>query len=1366
MATGIMPRLSFSPSKVGTHNKLKNISFFVPFGRVPGRTYGLRRSVRAVNKLQERDKDQREYSPEDKPESLKDTQKAPPQQLTAPPTCQRPKEPYQPLSQTPLATARTESPTIRHPASNTGNPAVTPKSCLGLYSQLPLPGRSRAGGRLGVSFCFSRRGPRLEPSASVFSDLEEEEREKREQMKERIKGIMDDIYREMGDIEGRKHGESEKFKSGAEITGPSDAAPIPREAAEEEEIEKGDTVKEPFPVSKGAADNQSPDSLFRPAQTQMTIWGGALAGTHVDTEHTDSETEKRRESEETWEESRYMCVLGKDGSTGLRWPVSLVKFTKSQPHICYSCNPLCSNPQQTEHITEDGQAPPHNPSSALPDESGPRVLAILTSDAYSRSERQNRRALRVHGQVKVEENFKAGHPIDVERKEHLLFKDQNLLSSETTQDRKRCTLGMENCVKAASHPFDPAHIDSSNTNSQNPLGGRLGDTRGIREGAITALSCKSESVIQTGAQGLCISPSRCECGSETTCECASAPQPCTGVSGVSRKEKKASTKKHKQRKKRREGGKASNKQQSARRKVRSVVSTVSTGRVMRGEAGGSWEKKWRQEETGEMRRGKRRRRRVQSAGSSCLLGRCEAESVSVSVRKRRPRRSHSTESQSEADREQAEHCGAPPQLTRLVADRVAMREGRRDKDAVTFPWRSHFSLHSFSSGCNSKLFWERGHHSNPRSFIDCCYPDNSCGCSPARKRKLLHRDRIFIHRKRKSFRHRNVGEETERGRKTGGPWGCRDRGMISDTEEWEWSCPGGWRSRNKAPAWDRLAKFSPSPSSWGRGGRHLSRDDADWDRCSMDRWTWGSSDSWEDRGTHRSVSGCRTGADSRDSPDSVWKSAGASRSHSKNLSSPEWWTSRQTYSPLSVITTRASRGHSPRSCSPCSSTSMSELSWDCSRSSTCSGVTVGRLTVSSCKTSAPGVSSEGPHNAEKRCSPSPSGLNSSSVSSSSSPNRSSITSTVPGLNRRHVDANPQLKEAKSQSDLGPSASVTTSMSDASPGSSSRKSGPQKSARMLLLPLIGKLPAIQKKARRKKGLPEKIQEKDAEDEDEAKVKGGSPEAATNNQKCTDTAQSNPSSTPNLCPSETGTTDKRTVGATAPPISFTAEEMDKYRLLQEQAREHMQKVLEQTQESADTHAETNYTHTAQSDSRGTSEERYTPAPMHSATRPQTQTGHADSVQTQAQHTLQVSLPPPHVTAQENFTQPMALGVPNLPPLPSLHHIILQHTALPVPPSSVSSSTSPPSPAMHPHPAQLPHPLPPLHPSLSHHLQLSPISISSLFPSILVSHHPIPLLHQSPTFHATPLTPLSSVTLQPLNPQTFMDRAWPVRFQQKAL
>ncbi|XP_070823519.1 zinc finger protein 804B [Chaetodon trifascialis] len=1335
--------------------------------QVPERTYGLRSAVRAVSQ-KDRDMDQRDHSPQDKPESFNHTQRPPPMQPRTAPLSHLPEHPYQSPSQIPLATALAESPRITYPASNSSPSAVNPQSCLGLYPQLP--------GRLGVSFCFSRRGPRLEPSASVFSDLEEEEREKREQMKERIKGIMEDIDREIGEVEERKYSDSEKLKSSSDNSEPSDMVPIPRETArEEEETEKRDTVKEHSSLSTEVPDNQSHDSLFSPSQALRST---ALAGAHMDTEHTDSETERKQEKEGT-EDSQYMCVLGKDGSTCLRWPVSLLKFTKSQPNICYSCNPLCLNPQRPEQLTEELQESRQNHLCALSDESNPRVPAILTPDAHSCLHRQTRQELRAHRQAQTEENFKAEQHIDVETEEHLFLKNKDLSSSDTRPERGRCMLSMESCVRAASHPFDPAHSDSSDTNSQNPLGGRLGGARGIRERAITALSCKSQSV----TQGTCISPSRCECGSETMCKCASAPQPYVGVSEVSRKKRKASTKKHKLgKRKRSKKEKASNKRQSVRCKVRSVVSTVSTGVERREEAVGSWGKKKRQGEMGEMRR----RRMVQRAGSSCLLGRCEAEPVSVSVRKRRPHRSHSTESQSQPDREQAERCSASSQLARHTADRDTKGEGKRDQDAVTFPWRSHFSLHSFTPGCNSKLFWERGHHSNPRSFIDCCYPDNSCGCSPARKRKVLHRDRKFIHRKRKSLRRREVWEETERGKKMRGHSGGRDRGLVSDTEQWEWmrgSCPGGseevrpragWRSRNRVVEWERLSRFSPSPSSWGQRNRHLSTEDVEWDRCSVDRWTWGSSDSWEDRGTHRSTSGSGTGADSRDSPACVWKFAGSSRSSSRHFSSPEWWTSRQTYSPQSVINTRASRCHSPRSCSPCSSTSMSELSWEWSRSSTCSGVTVDGLTVSSCRTSsgAPGVSSEAPQEAKKQSSPTstPSSHTSGSFSHSS-PHRSSFAPTVSGLNTRHCDKSPsQLKEPNLQSDLGHGSPgpVATSRTGATPGMSPGKSGPQKSTRMLLLPLIGKLPAIQRKARRRKGLLEKSQEKEGEDEEEAKGSGGDPGAVINSQKCP-LAESNPSSMPNLCPSQIRTDYKQTGGETVLPISFTAEEMDKYRLLQEQAREHMQKVLEKTQESADLLKEANYTHTAQADNCGTSEEQFTPAPANNPPQPQPQSIHTDTMQTQAQHSLQVSLPLPHVTPQENFTQPMALRVPNLPPSPplsSLHHIILQHTALSVPPSSSSSPSSSPSPAIHPHPAQLPHPLPPLHPSLPHHLHLSPFSISSLFPSILLSHHPIPLLPQSPAFHAAQLTPLSPVALQPLNPQPFMDRAWPVRFQQKAL
>lgn len=1309
-------------------------------------------------------------------------QRPPSTQPRTAPVSHQPENPNQ-SSPRPLATAVAASPLITHLASNTGPPAVNPQSCLGLFPQLPLPGRERVGGRLGVSFCFSRRGPRLEPSASVFSDMEEEERGQRERMKERIKGILEDINREIGAAGERKHSESEKQKSSSDIVGPSDMKPIPRETVtEEEEIEKRDMVKEHSPISTAAPNNQRRDSLFSPLQTQVTIWGTALARAHMDTEQRVSEAEQKQETDGGGHDSKYMYVLGKDGSTTLRWPSSLLQFTKSQPHISYSCNPLCLNTERQEQLAEDLQESQQNQLCAPSHESNSHVPAVLIPDTHSCLQRQTRHQLRAQRQKKAEENIKAHQCIDVETEAHLFLKNKNLSSSETEPERGRRILSMENCVRAASHPFDPAQSDSSDTNSQNPLRGRLGGAREISERTITALSCKLESVTQPGTSRMCNGPSRCECGSETMCECASAPQPYMDVSGVSRKKRKASTKKHKLGKRKRgKREKASNNRQSARCKVRSVVSTVSTVRETGGEAEGSWGKKNRQSKSGEMRR------RVWRAGSSCLLGRCEAEPVSVSVRKRRPHRTHSAESQAQTDREQPEHCSAYSQFSRHTADRDTEGEGKREGDAVTFPWRSHFSLYSFSPGCNSKLFWERGHHSNPRSFIDCCYPDNSCGRSLARKRKLLHGDRKFIHSKRKSFRHRGVWEE--RGRKMTGHSDCRDRGQTSDTEQWErmrgneeGRSRAGWRSRNRASEWDRVARFSPSPNNWARRSRHLSTEDVDWDRCSVDRWTWGSTDSWEDRGTQRSRSGSRTGADSRDSPSCVWRCPGSRRSSSRHFSSPDWWTSRQTpYSPQSAINTRASRCRSLRSCSPCSSTSVSELSWEWSRSSTCSGVTVDGLTVSSNGTPPKDLrlSSEAPQEAKKESNST--STTSSHISSSfsySSPHRSSCAPTVPSLSTHSCDRSSlQPKDPNSQSDYchAASAPFTTSNSCTTvQGTSTNKPLSQKPARTLLLPLIGKLPAIQRKARRKHGLLEKSQVKVREEEEDAKGTAVEAGEGVKNLKCSlDMAESNPGRTPTVCLSQIRTDDKQTGGETILPISFTAEEMDKYRLLQEQAREHMQKVLEQTQGSADTQRETSYTHAAQTENCGTSEERYTPVPahLHNTSQHQTQSTDIDTAQTQAQHTLQAGLPVPHMTAQETFTQPMTLRVPNLPPLPSspplpsLHHIILQHTALSMPPSS-SCPTSPCSPAIHSHQAQLPHPLTPLHPSLPHHLHLSPFSISSLVPSILLSHHPIPLLPQPPAFHGTPLAPLSPVALQPLNPQPFMDRLWPVRFQQKAI
>lgn len=1184
------------------------------------------------------------------------------------------------------------------------SPAVRPQSCHSLCPQLPLSAQGRVGGRLGVSFCFSRRGPRLEPSASVFSDLEEEEREKREQMRERVKAIMEEIDREIMEAEKRKKSRLDCNSPIQVISGD--------EKKEEEQLKKTDVTNKG--ISAEAPHHQTRDLQHSQSQTQVTKLGTTLTLVHMEPQQT-NETETKQESDRVEESSQFLCVLGRNGSSRLRWPVSLLKFTKSEPHVSFSCNPLCTDVQAPAQLTGDPQESQQNQQRTL---SG--VPTAPAPDTCDCSQRRARRELRARRRRKHDEILKREQHISVETEAHLLLKNKTLPSPVTGLQKGRRMLREESWERAASHPSDPALSDSSDTNAQNPPGGRLEGARGIRKRAITALSCKLESVAQPGTQGTCISLPRCECGEETKCECGRAPRPHVGVPKVPHKRRKINTKKL-AKEKRFKKEKASNKRQSAKCKVRSVVSTVCTaGQESRGDAVVRWGR----------RRRRRRGMRQRGAGSNCLLGGCETEPVSVSVRKRRPHRRRSAELKSQAGSEQAKHAAVDSRLSRHTADRDTEGGREQDRGGATFPWRSHISVRSFSPGRDLKPFWERGHHSNPRSFIDCCYPDNSSGGGPAKKRKLLHGDRKFIHGE-------GSGEVRERsGGKTVGHLGWRDKGLILDTEQWEWVRDGGdeegWSRtgwRHRTTEWDHVGGFTPSPKSWGRRHRRFGTEDVDWDK-----WTWGSSDSWEDRGSRRSIPSFKAAVDDRDTPGGTWRCASTRRSSSRQFSSPEWWTSRQPRSCLSVMGAQGSRCHSPRSCSPCSSTSMSELSCEWSKSSTCSGGTVDGLIAGCSRTSS--AAAEASQEAGKHSSPAstPPTLLSCSSPQNSAPEVSPLN---------HCDGSPRPDRTHE-----PSVCVTASSSGAAL--------PQKPARALLLPLIGKRPAIQRKARREKGLQERSL--GSEREEEARSHGEDVGTTDDSQKCLlSIAESNPSRPPNLCLPQSRTNDKQAGGEAAAPISFSAEEMDKYRVLQEQAREHMQKVLENTQESANVHTHTEYTHNPHTGSYVASDEQYKSASLHSPAQLETLIIHPDILRRQVQHTFHVSVPLQHVTPRERFTPPVALAVPSLPPLPpspplsNLHHIILQQAALSIPHHVPSTSSPSASPTIHP-------------PSPPHPLHLTPLSLSSLFPSILLSHHPIPLLAQS--LHTSPLTPLSPVALPPLNSQPFMDAPWPVRFQQKAI
>ncbi|KAK7886382.1 hypothetical protein WMY93_026003 [Mugilogobius chulae] len=178
--------------------------------RVTRRSHGLRSAVRAVSQTQEKSTDQHHHNREEKHEDV-------PQTLSVPTTTTPPSPKTEKI-------CPSSSPPQQSPPVIAAQFPLISDICMDPCSPLPV-GRRRVGGRLGVSFCFSRRGPKLEPCASVFSDLEEDEMcKKREQMRERIRRILRDIDREIG-TEEEQNSDSVRLSS----MGPSQESRLGRQ---------------------------------------------------------------------------------------------------------------------------------------------------------------------------------------------------------------------------------------------------------------------------------------------------------------------------------------------------------------------------------------------------------------------------------------------------------------------------------------------------------------------------------------------------------------------------------------------------------------------------------------------------------------------------------------------------------------------------------------------------------------------------------------------------------------------------------------------------------------------------------------------------------------------------------------------------------------------------------------------------------------------------------------------------------------------------------------------------------------------------------------------------------------------------------
>ncbi|KAJ3598243.1 hypothetical protein NHX12_001754 [Muraenolepis orangiensis] len=513
--------------------------------------------------------------------------------------------------------------TAKHGAANIAAPrSENTQPRLGGTQRPPMWGPAAEGRRLGVSFCFSRRGPRLEPSASVFSDLEEEERERREHMRDRRKGIMEDIDEEIragGEREQQNHTAGSEYQPSSDDCGKRNTEPISgnepvRVGAK---VEGEDKTKDESFISTVPPHHQAcrmNHFQFSPPQTQTgftkTIHpnGHMLSTAHTETPARDREDEL--EGDRVGEKGEFVCVRAKGGMTSLRWPIGLLKYTMHEPCLTYSCNPLCPSlshpaPRLAKGTGGLEQSNP-NPLSGLRAESPaasdrPAALTQETPSYLEQTRSENPKA--------QAPNEAAGESVAAEPcvdAAHLLLQTRLHSSSDRdTAGEGEHSVGCEKTEGAAYHPFDSTLSDSSDTNSHNPPGGRLGGVSGIRVSAASVLSCKLESVSRPGAASI-LSPSRCACGGGAVCACGGG----AAVSGTPRKKGSAAMKRTPGKRGDREKG--LNQRRVARSRMRSVVATVPTTAASGEQEGGK---------VGVRQTRSRRRRREREAGG----GRGEGE---------------------------------------------------------------------------------------------------------------------------------------------------------------------------------------------------------------------------------------------------------------------------------------------------------------------------------------------------------------------------------------------------------------------------------------------------------------------------------------------------------------------------------------------------------------------------------------------------------------------------------------------------------------------------------------------------------------------------------------------------------------------
>uniref|UniRef100_A0A8K9X2Y1 Uncharacterized protein n=1 Tax=Oncorhynchus mykiss TaxID=8022 RepID=A0A8K9X2Y1_ONCMY len=1325
--------------------------------------------------------------------------------------------------------------------SRCGSSLEDPQPHLNNSPQDPAFPWGRDRGRVGVSFCFSRRGPRLEPSASVFSDQQEEEGRGGGggQMKEKGRG---------GDELWLRHPDNLLVGLPTNSLHPGNKTEPPGgEEGEERREKRGGEERDRFFASH---DPGCPTHNARLRETDQSPVHGTADKREEGEEREERNrgTEHRQEGHEvnqTPMSDSYLHVVARDGSTRLRWPAELLQFTTAKPHLSYSCkpthwqrhtNPLHCNPEHNHNHCQTKSRCNHSASQQETEKHTEESDSLMFSS--SQPPPQDTENVESNTDLYTETG---GTDEGAKHSSSCHVVEKTEAHGVTAAFQAKATVpgsGGESGFRWH-HPLfgngDPLRGDNTHTNPHNPQRGRLGGhVRQERDRAVRTPRPKLEAVIQPCA-------AVCGCASEVRCVCTHTASSRTHSVGgsvststdVSCRNLNDSTKKKRRRGERYNG--TSNECEGERQRLRSVITSVSTWwggkRRCDGDRGGEGDREIeRERETGGKRRrkagGKRRRGKRRRGGTLCLLGECDSESVPCSDRQR-PHRSHSRDQHhynynsaspfKPAPRvtERTEYYSTESQLYREIERERYGEVERGERQGWPFYWSSDSSLCSTSGSP-----WEKAHNL-PVAYggLHGCsggYPvysrhanihGSNISCTPVRKSKYIHRNRKYMSRK---WSESEEWERTETGRRQswdGGSRGCRESGRERGNRDWG-SRRQGWVSRLSSPGgvsgggWQGYLSTPSHRTLEGfRGWRSSPGEGEVWNRgpvdSSPDRCTWGSRDSWEDRGTYcrenryiwddnwerqRSTEGRESWSSwekgSRPSPsprpDSFswdWATRCPDHRHSRSPGSQSVPSVQVTRCPISSPWPDSSPDWLPRQPSPgfcSSSTSVSDLSGGWSSFSTHSRLNlIGRKTT--------GV---------PRRAPCPSPTKEKHQASSLKPTPPIPLPSTDTTHPQDRSPNPTAQPA-CLSDREPKAPPKP-----------REGNP---SRTMLLPLIGKLPAIRRGTRRRGAERERegpdqtekhdhnqdqvqTQDKDhnqdqvqTQDKDHNQGKESMKNGAVQSGRLCPRPLLSPSpektGEDTSCPSLTShpavtsypalTLPHRGQWSHGPspplaqqPISFSAEEMGKYRCLQEQAREHMQRLLQGTETHTHhtpspephTHPTLTHTHVAQTQEKNT----------HSTFLNTSLKLDAHPVQTQLLQTHSTPrLPPPHPPVP--IPQPLMTH----PPPPTQHHYILQHTAFSMALSSPSSTSS----SLAPHTSP-PHHLPLLHLPFPHpHPHLPPFSISSIFPSILLSHPPLHFLPPSPAFHPSPLTALPPLTLPPPRPP-YPERLWSLRFQQKAL